>query len=438
MEEKKIKSVNPLKNPSDIKPRNTMPIVDENKNSVVCIIGMHRSGTSMVTRLLNVCGLDLGTPEQLEEAREENPLGFYENKGFMDINEKLLAHLGGTWDNPPLFKKEWEHDPSLAQIVQEARSLLETFSNSHHWGWKDPRTTILLPFWKSLIPNLRFVICVRSPLEVARSLAKRNEMPIHRGVYLWNQYMQAAVRDTEGYARIFVFYEDFFQEEMREIDRLVGFCHLKKPDDPSMLCNAISKELKHYTCETYDLLSDDEIMTEYKLFYIGMRALSYEGFLRSQVNGSGEKLVSENIGKFSRLFEALHDEQSIVESQSILAASKVEIDVWKRKSADLERIIASREEHISNLMEHTKNLETAIAGREEHIRNLEGVIAGREEHISNLTEHTRNLEKVITDREEHISNLLEHTKDLKAVIAHREKSISATLRRSISRIWKRS
>ena len=101
---------------------------------------------SLVGGVLNLCGLDLGPPEQFLAPNESNPLGYSENKRFLQIDDALLAHFGGSWDNPPLFKEGWEHDPSLEQIVHEAKSLLKTFSHSSQWGWKDPRATILLPF----------------------------------------------------------------------------------------------------------------------------------------------------------------------------------------------------------------------------------------------------------------------------------------------------
>ncbi|MGH7801319.1 MAG: hypothetical protein ACREOW_11955 [Thermodesulfobacteriota bacterium] len=121
-----------------------MKDITEKKNNVICIIGMHRGGTSMVARLLNLCGLDLGPSEQIMPPNEANPLGYFENVNFSyKIDDALLAHFGGSWDNPPLFKEGWEYDPSLEQIVNEAKSLLQTFSNNSQWGWKDPRATIL-------------------------------------------------------------------------------------------------------------------------------------------------------------------------------------------------------------------------------------------------------------------------------------------------------
>ena len=102
-------------------------VIEEKKNSVICIIDMHRSGTSMVTRLLNLSGLDLGSSEQLYEPDDSNPLGYYENKGFHKIDFALLAHFGGTWDNPPLLEEGWEYDSSLEQIIHKSRLLIESF-----------------------------------------------------------------------------------------------------------------------------------------------------------------------------------------------------------------------------------------------------------------------------------------------------------------------
>ena len=68
----------------------------------VCIAGMHRSGTSMVTSLLKDCGLYLGAEEDLIEKAPDNAEGFWENKKFVGLNEDIVAHFGGTWDKPPV------------------------------------------------------------------------------------------------------------------------------------------------------------------------------------------------------------------------------------------------------------------------------------------------------------------------------------------------
>src|ERR1700730_3368996 len=69
--------------------------------SAVCIAGAHRSGTSMLTRLLHACGLHLGPKDQLMSPQADNPEGFWEHLGFVALNDQLLSELGGAWDLPP-------------------------------------------------------------------------------------------------------------------------------------------------------------------------------------------------------------------------------------------------------------------------------------------------------------------------------------------------
>jgi len=64
--------------------------------STVCIAGMHRSGTSMVARLLSDCGVYLGSPQDLLPPQPDNPKGYFEHKGMLALNEALLEHLGGA------------------------------------------------------------------------------------------------------------------------------------------------------------------------------------------------------------------------------------------------------------------------------------------------------------------------------------------------------
>lgn len=66
----------------------------------VCITGMHRSGTSLVTNLLRLCGLYLGDEQDLMPATPDNQRGYWENRKFSDLNDEILAALGGTWDLP--------------------------------------------------------------------------------------------------------------------------------------------------------------------------------------------------------------------------------------------------------------------------------------------------------------------------------------------------
>jgi hypothetical protein len=290
-------------------------------NDIICIIGMHRSGTSMMAGLLHQCGLYLGPENQLLGANSGNPEGHFEHKGFFRINEALLEHIGGSWDFPPTLKPGWEHDDSLEGLRNDAKALVNTFYGKLPWGWKEPRTTILLPFWRSIVPQLRFVICVRSPLEVAKSLAKRNKIPIEQGVVLWHRYMRAAIQDTESYPRFFAYYEDFIADPEVQVETLIDFCGLKRPSDFSIEAAGIRRELWHQRCGISELLTGDSIPSEYKLLYVGLRALSG----RRHVSRTPKDLSATEVSEFLQLIDNLHDHQQVVRLQAELTDKSNEL-----------------------------------------------------------------------------------------------------------------
>ena len=168
----------------------------------IAITGMHRSGTSMITRALHDSGLHLiGTgAEELIDAAEDNPEGFWENKAIVACNDELLEATGGAWDNPPELPPLAVDDPRVAHIGDASTAALAALSEHDHWGFKDPRTCLTAAYWLDLEPELRFIICVRHPLEVALSLKRRNQNSYSLGLALWERYYATGARAGPGRA----------------------------------------------------------------------------------------------------------------------------------------------------------------------------------------------------------------------------------------------
>ena len=120
--------------------------MSDTSGHVICIIGMHRSGTSMVARLLHQCGLYLGPEDQLLGPSSGNEDGHFEHTGFLAIDYALLRHFNASWSFPPELEPGWEQEAVLEQRRVEAKALVDTFSGKSPWGWKEPRATIFLPF----------------------------------------------------------------------------------------------------------------------------------------------------------------------------------------------------------------------------------------------------------------------------------------------------
>jgi hypothetical protein len=242
-------------------------------SAAVCIIGMHRSGTSITARLLNILGLNLGPSDDLMGPNPSNPTGHFEHLGFLKINEALLRRFGGSWDNPPALPPGWQQDSVVQSLARQASKLAEVMSaDGRSWGWKEPRTTVLLPFWRTVIHGLRYVICVRNPLEVAESLIQRDGMTIADACTLWRRYMQAALEHTAGQPRTLIFYKDFFYDPLCELNRLAEFCGLEKTANPDRLAGVLAKELRQQRRGACALLMHPIVPLECKLLYLRLRA----------------------------------------------------------------------------------------------------------------------------------------------------------------------
>jgi hypothetical protein len=165
----------------------------------VFVVGMHRSGTSAVAAALEAFGLDVGAPDRLMAADAGNPAGYYELHEIGDLNDEMLEWRGGRWDSPPETPDRWELTPEITPYYRRAAAIVSARLARNRWLIKDPRITLLLPLWRrAVLDRCAAVLIVRSPMEVAWSLALRNGMPIVTGLALWSEYNRAALRGLSG------------------------------------------------------------------------------------------------------------------------------------------------------------------------------------------------------------------------------------------------
>ncbi|MEZ5293361.1 MAG: sulfotransferase [Vicinamibacterales bacterium] len=220
----------------------------------VCIAGMHRSGTSLMARLLNVSGLYLGTEQDMLPAGPTNPDGHWEHEGIVQVNEELLAEFGGGWDYPPDLT-ELLVESRIARHVASARRHLNGFGGREPWGWKDPRNSLTLPFWQRLVGPMTVVVCVRNPLEVALSLRMRNGSTMAFGLALWTAYTQAILRATTPATRVVTHYARYHGDPVAEVGRVAARIGLTPTDEQiERVRDAVRPDLRHSRFSFADLL----------------------------------------------------------------------------------------------------------------------------------------------------------------------------------------
>ena len=178
------------------------------------VIGMHRSGTTLLTQLLMKLGVHMGAALTVNS----------ESVVFQKANRCLLQRRGASWSNIQPLVTAWRDPQALTvdacwaeKYLVEKKGFSSFFSWRHkigptptagslQWGWKDPRNTCTLPLWLQLFPNAKVIHIVRNGIDVAISLHRRETerspqardysqpmLRFEKCFELWERYLGCAV-----------------------------------------------------------------------------------------------------------------------------------------------------------------------------------------------------------------------------------------------------
>jgi len=187
----------------------------------IVVLGMHRSGTSALTRILNLLGADVG-PEDDLLTEYDNPSGHWESKALVACNDRILAAFGRSWDFPPWLEPGWELSPRAERLVPDMADTFAGVFSSDPWVWKDPRTCLTFPLWRRVLgPSVRVVLVLRDPGAVVSSLKRRDGIPTVYGTGLWHRYVRAAVRASRGLPVVCVHFAELVASPTDTIRRVV-------------------------------------------------------------------------------------------------------------------------------------------------------------------------------------------------------------------------
>lgn len=192
-------------------------------SQAIVVIGMHRSGTSAVARGLAALGVDLGN--DFLEAQPENPTGYWEDRRIVELNERVFKSLHLTWDDAARIDPGAFSGWRMWRLRRETiRYLRGYFTHRPLWGFKDPRTIRLLPFWRRVLKDAGaqdvYLLVIRNPSSIAASLFARQKMDVEAAQRLWLAYMVPFLRQIEGKPLATVDYDRLMADPRGQLGRI--------------------------------------------------------------------------------------------------------------------------------------------------------------------------------------------------------------------------
>lgn len=216
---------------------------------------MHRSGTSLTTGILNALGVSLS--EDLMPPTEHNAKGYFESVSIANIHDNILRTLGSAWDastSERPFPDRWWALPAVQPYKQQLKDLVrrEVAAVPEIWGFKDPRTSRLLPLWNEIVAELeldaRFVLVVRHPRDVASSLRKRDGMDGTLAEQLWLEHTVDALIHGKDRLKAIVEYTRWFENPIGEAEYMISGLGLPMPPREKLqavIAELVSEDLRH-------------------------------------------------------------------------------------------------------------------------------------------------------------------------------------------------
>ncbi len=209
----------------------------------ICALGMHRAGTSMLARAVNLLGADLGPAGGLMPAAPDNPEGYWERAEICALHERVLGALRRTWDAAVPLPDGWEEAPALSPLRAELAVLVQrTFGGAPLFAWKDPRTCLLLPLWREALAGLGAELSIVSrcaarwtppaPSSGATASRSRRASPSVR-------HTLAGLRALRGLPSVFVADDAFLDDGERELRRVAQALGIAWPADGAGLRAAL-------------------------------------------------------------------------------------------------------------------------------------------------------------------------------------------------------
>ena len=353
---------------------------------LIVVLGMHRSGTSAITRGLEVLGVELGG-NLIPPAVNDNAKGFFEDRDIVDFNISLLNDLCMDWHHAAPVTDFQVEDLCASGYLIKAESLIrKKIAAKGLYGIKDPRLSKLMPFWKKVFErcefNVGYVIAIRNPISVAKSLKTRDGFSFEKSYLLWLDYTLSAIIHTDGCNRVALDFDRVLENPSREIYRLAEAFDLTVKVDAMLLYTRefLDKKLRHNIAQPQDVEIDSIIPPIARNLYAAVRESALVGthlcispeqlafYKNARENfNSSFVFIDQQIKEIHRLNVAYEDKDAALarvsaELQRVGLAYEDKDAALARVSAELQRVGLAYEDRnieLAHMIDYIKQLQSS-------------------------------------------------------------------------------
>ncbi|HUZ14608.1 MAG TPA: sulfotransferase [Gaiellaceae bacterium] len=370
------------------------------RQRALVVLGMHRSGTSALARVLSLLGARLPDNLLTGDDTPGNPLGFWEPARVVELHEELLGASGRTWFDLEPFTPEWfTSDLVLSYVSRLADVVREEYAKAPLLVVKDPRISRLVPLWLEVFERLDieplFVIALRNPLEVAASHAQRDQFRFPLSLLLWLRHMLDAEAATRGHQRVVVSYDDLLADwrpVVAHMGRQLGVQWPRASHTSELEIDGFLRhDARHHTIADEELESRDDLSPWVRDTYRTLRRISHRqtphdlralDAIRDEVNKSElawgsivhdslHRLQAERARSSERITELDEERTRLVAERSAAAdAAQTELAALRAQHEQTAATLAERDAE-------RPRLDAAVAELEHQLEQLQDRLAER-------------------------------------------------------------
>jgi hypothetical protein len=394
---------------------------------LVVVLGMHRAGTSALARGLKVLGVELGD-RMMAPSATENPTGYWEDLDIYELNMSMMKALGRDWHSlHATTSTDIDYLRRNGYMLRASELLRSKTQDVRTFGFKDPRLAVLLPFWKEVFAARRYevayLIALRNPLSVTRSLATRNALASEKSYYLWLEHMLPSLEMQPGARHIVMDYDCLMATPREQLQRTADAfgMELDEAEVAKYESEFLDSSLRHTEYTEADLELDPACPPLVVDVYRELHALA-------RLPGSlGAEQLAVKLTSWQRDLATLQPALNFADGVlAKLESATRDLNVRTSEAAELQLGLHARSAELeaarsalSTLSERSSELEIALEARSESIRSLR--IEGQS--LQQLQEKLDAHHKEMAQREAAIDQLQREMHAIRATATDRESSI---------------